>query len=143
MDKTTGQGGGENYCYFFLDKEGNLEYRDKADVDIFGREAFFNSEDIIEYWKIDNTNRADYYQLLIRANMLGANKTRIKELINKWRIIDGDCQSYLRHIGLLSETLNGIWYVYSETPYDCKTVGKGVSCFEATCDFFSKAVTVK
>ena len=139
-DINTGKNHGENFCYYYLHTNGDLIHKSKhADISDFEESDFVKS-----WWVIDLDNRADVYNMLIRASMLGIRKERLDELTNKWKITDNDTENYVKRVGLIWKMDGNAFCVHSPnfTNLQEDNAGFGDTLFSAVCDFMTQEVNV-
>jgi hypothetical protein len=56
---------------------------------------YFDSPFVKKHWIIDTENRAEAWDLVLEAIALGADKDRLRELVEKWGLTKKDCKEYI------------------------------------------------
>jgi hypothetical protein len=70
---------------------------------------YFDSPFVRRVWDIDTTNRADFWNLVLDLEQLGARKERIRELIKKWNLDLTDAKEFTKRTGKQVEMIDGLW----------------------------------
>lgn len=128
--------------YYYLHTNGELIYKP------YGREYnpiqdFEESPFVVAYWLINTNNRADAYNMLIRANMLEANHERIDELLTKWNMTNEDTKNYCKAFGIRWGQKGELFTASAEKPEtkeESAIVGEASTLFYALCDFYEQMV---
>jgi hypothetical protein len=138
QDPTTGKNISslDNVHWYYLHANGSLIHKPNIVVDIQG---FEESPFVVQYWKVDITNRMDLYLLLIRATLLNANKPRIDELKKQWGVTEEDTTVFCQRAKLMYRKENDNYKVLGVGAPDDLT-GEGPNLFDACVSFFRKAL---
>ena len=87
--------------YYYLHTNGDLIGKPPIVVD--SDPEYFNSPFVDKVWCIDLDDRLSVWDFIIEACNLGANKDRIKELSEKWKLTSDDLPEYLLRVKEPSE----------------------------------------
>ena len=97
-------------------------------------------------WEFDTTFRGSAWMLLIEAAALGANESRIAELVKKWRLTNEDAQNFADVFGF-KIAMDGDSYFAHETKgfidLQESQVGFGDTAFEAFVDYAKQGDGIK
>lgn len=71
---------------------------------------YFDSPFVKKVWKIDTTNRADAWRLVLEAAEWGADEKELKRLYKEWTLNKVDALGLAKHTGVrVEQDENGIW----------------------------------
>ena len=116
--------------YYHLKKNGKLIYSNTKIED----------EKFVMIWEVDLLDRSNAWNIAIEASLLGAKKSRINELIQKWQLFNSDASFYAR------KNFIQLWSEEKEKTFKCRfvdneeVVGEGPSAFEAILDLYKKRI---
>lgn len=96
-----------NIHYYYLHTNGSLLHKNAFVVE--SDPQYFDSPFVKKVWKIDITNRMDVWILVIEAGALGANKERIQELANLWKLTNADAPEFAKRAGLIIKRDGDEW----------------------------------
>lgn len=86
-------------------------------------------------WPLDLSERGNAWVIAIEAGALGADKSRIEELREKWGLTDTDAWQFARASGMKLRVKDGMYYVsHPAEPHDAH-VGTGRTALDAFIDY--------
>lgn len=109
--------------YYYLHQNGSLIYKKLKPED--------DSPFVIKIWGLDLSERGDAWLICIEALALGANKSRIDELAEKWGLTDEDAQEFADRAGLKLFKDGSAW---------CATFSDFENIQESQCGFGDTAL---
>lgn len=84
--------------YYYLHVNGELIHKNPIAYD---ESDFRDSDMVVHYWRLDNTDRESAWTFLVEAlTKKATNPIRVKELAEKWHCDDTDALVYAERIGL-------------------------------------------
>ena len=98
--------------YYYLHKNGDLIGKNPVVVD--SDPEYFDSPFVKKVWKINLSDRADAWGLILEALALGARIDRVKELAAKWTCDLKDLIELFKHVSRLTELMKKGIDVYIE-----------------------------
>lgn len=117
-------------CYYYLHTNGEIIHKNRH----YDWRGFEESDFVKQWWILDLTNRADCYNMLFRAMMLGADAGRVIFLKQHWHIDDEDTKEYCKRV-LLPWKYDG-----EKNMYVVHDTVSNYSLFNAVAEFYRKAV---
>lgn len=121
--------------YYYLHTNGELIHKNDPFNTI--EQDLLESSFVVNYWKVDNTDRSNAWKILIEALALGAKKERINELAIKWNCTNEDAINYAlrKDITLYKDDL---YYATTNNRSYNKIIGNGNSYLEAFSDLYKQ-----
>ena len=92
-----------NNQYYYLHENGDLINKNPAVVN--ADPSYFDSPFVKKVWYLDLTDRADAWKLVLESLALGARKSRVQELANKWNLTLEDFLEMLAQISQPSKLM--------------------------------------
>lgn len=81
--------------WYYLHENGSLIYRQGEDAVVDIRDSDFSRA----MWRLDPTNRADAWRIIVEAGAAGADPARIAEFAALWKCTDEDAGHYAKYEG--------------------------------------------
>jgi len=125
--------------YYYLHTNGELIY--KPSSVLVGDPLYFQSDFVRKVWPIDLTDRALAWDLIIEALSMGANRSRIDQLAEKWRLTDKDARRYAERRQFSLAKLEGGWIAAADDPRTkppTRVSGLGPTALDAIADLVKK-----
>lgn len=92
--------------YYYLHTNGDLIY--KVDHDYLV--ADFRESDFVQtFWEIDPEDRETAWTVLVESLALGANKSKVLELANKWQCNNEDADVYAERTNIILQLDDSNW----------------------------------
>jgi hypothetical protein len=84
--------------YYYLHEDGSLIRKPPGVVE--SDPDYFDSPFVRKVWTIDREDRETVWDLVVEATALGADRTRVADLVETWNLTDEDAFEYARRRGL-------------------------------------------
>ncbi|KKL84627.1 hypothetical protein LCGC14_1962840 [marine sediment metagenome] len=117
--------------YYYLHENGDLIYKRYLDAEQVI--DFENSPFVKKYWLMDTNNRANAWFIAIEAAAFGARKSRIADLVEKWKLTDEDAQTFVKVTDLKLTKEGDQWMATFDDFVNLQEsqAGFGSTCFDA------------
>ena len=115
--------------YYYLHTDGNLIFKPAIVID--SDSLYFDSSFVKKLWSFDSGDRFDAWRICVEALALGADRKRVFELKEKWKLTDEDAEHFVERAKIkLSKDGNKF----------CATFHDFVSVQESQCGFGDTAL---
>lgn len=123
--------------YYYLHANDDLIYKPYND----GLVADFRESDLVRmFWPLDASDRYTAWRTLVEATAMGASKSRIKELADKWSCTDEDAKHFAACFGLNLYKDGNMWCATRAAHINIQEspTGFGPTCLEAIADLLDE-----
>ena len=129
--------------YYYLHEDGSLIYKPLAVVE--SDPSYFDSPFVRKVWVLDSDARESRWDIVVEALALGADRKRVDDLAESWKLTNGDAYEYAnRRSFSLVETNEGplCWHAIANDPSPNPSTivrGTGATALDAIADLSKKA----
>ncbi|WP_312740494.1 hypothetical protein [Cedecea neteri] len=107
--------------WYYLHQNGDLIYKPSPDAIVDIRDSDF----AVCAWPIDVKDRKSAWELLVESLALGANKSRVKELAQKWNCNDSDADMFASVVGVVIKEDGNAWCAHKSDFIDLQVSPSG------------------
>lgn len=82
--------------YYYLHTNGSMIYKNAFAVE--SDPNYFDSDFVKKYWRFNSESRRDAWTMVLEGLALGMDRTRARELVDKWGLTFDDCMEMLSRV---------------------------------------------